>query len=225
MKTDITMLLDRTGSMAAVREDTVGGFNTFLAAQQQEPGECLFSLVQFDDIDPQEVIRVAKPIREVPPLTDFQPRGATPLLDALGRAIVRTGERLKALPERARPEKVIFVILTDGQENASREYSRAKVFEMITHQREVYKWEFVFLGSNQDAIQEALTIGIPRTTSLSYAADSHGTAAAYQVAGGVVSAMRAGLTATITEEERANAMSSSTSSVTVPEPQKSERTA
>lgn len=208
MKTDITLLLDRTGSMAAVRNDTVGGFNTFLAEQQRQDGECTFSLVQFDDINPQEVVHEARPIREVPPLTEetFMPRGSTPLLDALGRLMTRTGERLKGLPAHQRPEKVIFVILTDGQENASREYTRTRVFEMIRHQRDVYKWEFVFLGSNQDAILEAGAIGIPQTTTLSYSHDSVGTQAAYNIGGQVVSAMRAGLTKTITEEEREEAV-------------------
>lgn len=133
--TDITILLDRTGSMASAVTDTIGGFNTFLQGQKAEPGRCLLSLVQFDDIDPQEIIHDAKAIAEVPELTGetFVPRGRTPLLDALGKAIVRTGQRLAALPETDRPNKVIFVILTDGQENASREYTRPQVFDMIDH--------------------------------------------------------------------------------------------
>ncbi len=193
--------------MRSVMADTIGGFNTFLEQQQKATtpdNPATWTLVQFDDVDPQEVVHDALAIGQVPPLTDatFQPRGNTPLLDALGKCIVRTGERLKALPEPMRPEKVIFVLITDGQENASHEYTRRQVFDMIEHQRAVYKWEFVYLGANQDAIQEAQQIGIPVAAAATYTASSRGTRAAYGIVGQTVNRMRQGGMNAFTPAER-----------------------
>lgn len=170
-KTDITILLDRTGSMMVIKEDTIGGFNAFIHGQQKVDGECVVSLVQFDGQDPQEVVYEAKNIHEVPDLDDstFMPRADTPLLDAIGTLIVNTGARLSAIEEGKRPDKILFVIITDGEENASREYTRDKILEMITHQTDVYKWEFVYLGANQDAIKEGAKLGIDLGHSMSYA--------------------------------------------------------
>ena len=205
MNTDITMLLDRTGSMGVVAADTIKGFNTFLAIQQRShQGECVFTLVQFDDVDPQEVVHDARPIATVPPLTaeTFVPRGNTPLLDALGKAVVRTGERLKAMAPDRRPGKVIFVIVTDGQENASHEYTRTRILDMITHQRDTYRWEFVYLGANQDAIKEAATYGIPAAGTATYAHTTSGTRAAFAAMSSNVMRQRSGATNTLTKEER-----------------------
>lgn len=178
----IVFLLDRTGSMEVIRDDTIGGFNAFLAEQKKQPGRCTFTLVQFDTQDPQEVVydRVAMP--SVAPLTaeTFVPRGGTPLLDSLAQLIVSTGQRLAEMPEPDRPGKVIFVVLTDGQENSSIQYTRAKVFDMITHQREVYQWQFVFLGANQDAIAEAVALGMDGGKAMRFAVTRRGSAAAFK---------------------------------------------
>jgi hypothetical protein len=160
--TDITVVMDRSGSMEACRTDAEGGLNQFVEDQKRQGGEALFTLVQFDH--EYEFVHKGVPVRDVPRLT-LVPRGSTALLDALGRAIVETGERLTAMPEADRPGLVVFVILTDGGENASREYTRAKVKEMVEHQQNAYKWKFTYLGANQDAFAEAGSIGIPMARS------------------------------------------------------------
>ena len=179
--TDITLLLDRTGSMQVVRDETIYAVNLFLSDQKKVPGEATFTLVQFDSQDPFEVIQRAVPIKEARPLTPetYVPRAWTPLLDAIGRTINDAGARLGALPETDRPGKVVLAIITDGLENASKEFSRAKILEMIKHQREAYRWEIVFLGANQDAIQEGMQMGVPHTAAMTYAATPDGVKAAY----------------------------------------------
>ena len=139
--TDITFLLDRTGSMASIASDVVGGYNAFLEEQKSAPGQALFTLVQFDSQNPQDVVHDAKPIADVPAMKpkNFRPRSMTPLFDALGMAIARTGERLSAMDEPQRPGKVVFVVFTDGEENASREYSGQRVKEMVKLQGETYR--------------------------------------------------------------------------------------
>jgi hypothetical protein len=155
--TDLTVVLDRSGSMSQIQSDAEGGLNAFVAEQKKVPGECRFTLVQFDH--EYEFVHKAVPIASVPHL-ELKPRGNTALLDAVGRAITETGERLAATPEADRPGLVVFVILTDGIENASCEFSRAKVKEMIEHQQTAYKWQFTYLGANQDAFGEAAGLGV-----------------------------------------------------------------
>lgn len=167
--THITMILDRSGSMQSVRSDIVGGFNQFLSEQKAVPGECTVTLVQFDDQEPYDILRDCKPIQSVDPLGDeYQPRGSTPLYDAVGRGIVNTGERLSNMPEHDRPGKVVFVIITDGLENASKEYDAAKVAAMTKDQQEKYGWQFVYLGANQDALAEGAKMGTRRGSSANY---------------------------------------------------------
>lgn len=177
---DITMVLDRSGSMESVRTDTIGGFNSFLSEQQALPGECAVSLVQFGD--KYEPVYTGKPVKDAPLLTveTFVPRGYTALLDAIGRTIVATGARLEAMPDTARPSKVLFIILTDGGENASKEFAREKIFEMIGHQKAAYGWQFVFLGANQDAIETGAQLNISRGSTMSYASNAVGTASAFR---------------------------------------------
>jgi len=176
--TDITIVLDRSGSMASVAADTIGGFNQFLADQRKIEGSAAITLHQFDNEF--ETVIKAQDIQTAPNLTTttFVPRGNTALFDAIGRAIIDTGTRIESTPENGRPEKVVFVIVTDGHENASKEYDRPKVFEMLTHQREKYAWEFVFLGANQDAIKTAAGLGVSGSNSMTYAGNRVGTAAA-----------------------------------------------
>jgi hypothetical protein len=189
---DITVVLDRSGSMASVADDTIGGLNRFVDDQKNHPGQAILSLYQFDDI--YEAVHRAVPLPSVPPLTreTFVPRGSTALLDAIGRAIVETGDRLSAMPEYERPSTVVFVVTTDGRENASKEYTRDKVNEMIAHQRDVYGWHFVFLGANQDAISTAAALSIPAANAMTYAANRVGVAAAFGATSRGVANLRAG---------------------------------
>ncbi|MCF2527749.1 vWA domain-containing protein [Yinghuangia soli] len=161
----IAIVLDRSGSMQSVKEDTEGGLRAFLAEQQEVEARTLVSLYQFDDH--YEAVYENKPLADVP---DFRlkPRGMTALLDAVGRTIARLGEDLAALPDARRPGEVVVVILTDGLENASSDYSRERVREMITHQQDKYGWVFLFLGADQDAFAAAGGIGIAAGQALSY---------------------------------------------------------
>ena len=189
-KTDITIILDRSGSMESVKQDTIGGFNNFLSEQQKVEGEASLSLVQFDD--QYEVVYVDKDILAADRLTEntFQPRGSTALLDAIGRTTIAVGQRLAALAEAERPDKVLLVIMTDGFENASHEFTAAQISEMINHQRNVYSWEFMFIGANQDAVLSAQEIGIPAYSALTYAANAEGTQVAYSMIAGKVANYR-----------------------------------
>lgn len=175
--TDITIILDRSGSMQAIRGDTVGGFNAFLEEQKKLPDPASLSLIQFDH--EYEPVYRGIDIREAAQLTleTFVPRGNTALYDAVGRTIVKTGERLAKLPEAERPKRVLHLIITDGAENASREYTAAMLHSMITEQREKYSWEFVFLGANQDAVLNAQQIGVALASN--FVADREGTHSLY----------------------------------------------
>lgn len=178
-KTDITIILDRSGSMQSVKTDTIGGFNSFLDAQQKVSGEAALSLVQFDD--QYETVYLDRDINSADQLTEatFQPRGMTALYDAIGRTVNAVGQRLANLPESERPNKVLLVIMTDGFENSSQEFNAARISEMINHQRNAYKWEFMFIGANQDAVLSAREIGIPTQAALTYTANAAGTVAAF----------------------------------------------
>ena len=176
---DITVVLDRSGSMACLVDEVIGAFNTFVDEQQQGAGQASFSLVQFDDryevyLDAVDLAKVGRLDR-----TTYVPRGMTALYDAVGRAIVATGTRLAALDEAERPDKVVFLIQTDGEENASHEYDAATLQAMIRHQQDKYAWEFVFLGANIDAGSVAEEIGIARDKALQYANNADGTRAAF----------------------------------------------
>lgn len=184
--TDITVVLDRSGSMQSCKADAEGGLNHFIEEQKSQPDEAVFTLVQFDT--EYEFVHRAIPIKNVPSFK-LEPRGSTALLDAVGRAINETGRRLAAMPEEQRPGLVVFVILTDGEENSSREFTKAQILEMITHQTNVYSWQFVFLASNQDAFAEAGAIGIARGTTAGHA--PHMVGAALRMTAGKVARARA----------------------------------
>ncbi|QQG64643.1 vWA domain-containing protein [Desulfobulbus oligotrophicus] len=171
---DITVVLDRSGSMGVLTSEVIGAFNTFVDEQKQVEEEATFTLVQFDDR--YEVDCEAINIQEVSHLdeTTYVPRGMTALFDAVGKAILSTGKRLSAMAESDRPEKVIFLIQTDGEENASKEFSLSTIKSMIRDQQEVYSWEFVFLGANIDAVSVAADIGIRRDRAMKYANNAAG---------------------------------------------------
>ncbi|MFN5915853.1 MAG: VWA domain-containing protein, partial [Planctomycetota bacterium] len=155
--TDVTLVVDRSGSMEQIRSDAQGGINAFVADQAKLPGECRITLVQFDD--KYEVVHSGILASQWPEY-HLSPRGSTALLDAVGRAIIETGNRISAMPESQRPGLVICVISTDGMENASQEFTREKVREMISHQQTVYNWHFTFLAANQDAFTQAGYLGL-----------------------------------------------------------------
>jgi hypothetical protein len=161
--TDITMVVDRSGSMATCQSDAEGGLNAFISDQAKQPGDALLTLVQFDST--YEFVHRACKIGDVPHY-HLVPRGMTALHDAVGRAIVETGERLAAMPEEGRPGLVIFTIVTDGEENSSREFTGAQVKEMIERQTNEWNWHFEFLGANQDAFKSAASIGIAANNAL-----------------------------------------------------------
>lgn len=159
--THIAVLLDRSGSMESIKAETISGFNFFLNEQKKSGANATLTLVQFDT-QATEIIHEAGPIQSLPALNDetYQPRGGTPLLDAIGETMISTGRTLAAIPETNRPDKVVFVIITDGQENSSHKFSKAQIKEMLEHQTNVYKWQFIYLGANQDAFAEAGNVGI-----------------------------------------------------------------
>ena len=179
--THITVILDRTGSMESIRDDTIGGFNTFLEQQKAEPGMATLTLVQFDTQDPYEVIHRFKRIQEVPALTreTFVPRASTPLLDALGRGINDLEAGIGQLKEEERPARVVVVIVTDGQENSSKEYRRDQIEKMVKEKREKHAWQFVFLSADLAAIEDAKAVGMDADAMLAYQKNPKGTVGAW----------------------------------------------
>ena len=160
-RTHICMILDRTGSMESIKQDTIGGFNSYVAAQKSLPTPATFTLVQFDSQDPFEVIHKFTDIQMVPDLTGqtYMPRASTPLYDAVGRGINDLKASLGTLPEALRPKKIVMVIVTDGQENASREFTGAQVRKMIAEAKEA-GWQFVFLSADESAISDSSSLNI-----------------------------------------------------------------
>ncbi len=189
--TELVFILDRSGSMAGLESDTIGGFNGMLEKQRREPGAALVSTVLFDNVS--QVLHDRVPLSKVAPLTDrdYTVRGCTALLDAIGGAIHHIGNIHKyARPEDV-PEHTLFIITTDGMENASRQYTGDRVRAMIQRQKEKYGWEFLFLGANIDAVQTAGRFGIGADRAVNYHADSRGTRLNYQVLSDAIGAVRA----------------------------------
>lgn len=177
---DITVVLDRSGSMESLCVEVIGSFNTFVDDQKSVKNPATFTLIQFDD--KYEVNYEGVDIKDVTHLNNdtYIPRGMTALLDAVGTAIISTGKRLSGMDEPDRPEKVIFIIQTDGMENASQEYTVEVVKKMIQEQQDKYSWEFVFLGSNIDAIATASDMGIRYSNAMTYANTPDGTREAFK---------------------------------------------
>lgn len=172
--TEIVFILDRSGSMSNLTDDTIGGYNSFIQKQKETDGEAVLTTVLFDD--KYEVLHDRIDIRDVQPMTrdEYFARGMTAMLDAIGKTINDIGDKLRNTEDSDRPSKVIFVITTDGMENASKEFNRQQVKDMITHQSDKYSWEFIFLGANIDSVAEAENIGIQGTSSCNYVASSDG---------------------------------------------------
>jgi uncharacterized protein YegL len=186
-KTLIAVLLDRSGSMAAAKADTEGGFDQFIAKQREQPGAATVTLAQFDH--KYELVYSDTPIADVPPL-DLEPRGRTALYDGIGKLTTDIGEALKATPEDQRPGTVIVVILTDGHENASREWDRYAIKDLIQQQQDRWQWTYIFLGATLDAVDTGDAMGIPRGHSMSYTQNN--TAETFSVMDSAATATRAG---------------------------------
>ena len=178
--TEIVYILDRSGSMSGLEADTIGGFNSMIKKQKEAGEKAYVSTVLFDDTC--EVLHDRIPINRIKPMTDaeYYVRGCTALLDAVGRAIHHIGNVHKYARKEDRPEKTIFVITTDGLENSSCEYSYDRVKKMIKRQQKKYGWEFIFIGANIDAYEEADRFGIRRDRTVNYVCDDIGTARVYQ---------------------------------------------
>ena len=190
MLTELVFILDRSGSMGGLEADTIGGFNAMIEKQKKESGEAYVSTVLFDNTS--EVIHDRLCLSAVPELTEEQyfVRGYTALLDAVGGAIHHIGNIHKYIRKEDVPDKTLFVITTDGMENASRKYTYEKVRKMIERQKEQYGWEFLFLGANIDAAREAKRFGISADRAANYHCDEEGTALNYEVISEAVSRVR-----------------------------------
>lgn len=191
--TELVFILDRSGSMAGLEKDTIGGFNSLIEKQRKEPGTAVVSTVLFDNES--EVIHDRLPLESIPPMTDkeYYVRGCTALLDAVGGAIHHIGNVHKYARREDVPDKTLFVITTDGMENASRRYDYERVRKMIQRQKERYGWEFIFLGANIDAAAEAKRFGIAPERAANYHCDEAGTALNYEVISDVVCSVRMGV--------------------------------
>lgn len=189
--TELVFILDRSGSMSGLESDTIGGFNAMLEKQRKEAGECNITTVLFDDN--YELLHDRIDIRAVSPMTDkeYYVRGTTALLDAIGRTIHKLVAVQRSSSEDYRAEKVMFVIITDGYENASREFSSDKVKAMIEHEKEKYGWEFIFLGANIDAVETASHFGISADRAVDYVPDGAGTALNFDAMSETVACFRA----------------------------------
>lgn len=188
--TEIVFILDRSGSMSGLEADTIGGFNSLIMKQRKEEGEAYISTILFDDVS--EVLHDRRYLNQVNPLTeeDYYVRGCTALLDAVGGAIHHIGNVHKYAREEDRPEKTLFIITTDGQENSSKRYNYKQVKHMVERQKERYGWEFLFLGANIDAAAEAERFGICKERAVNYHADRKGTAVNYKALSKAVSKVR-----------------------------------
>ena len=190
MKTELVFILDKSGSMHGLEQDTIGGFNSMLQKQKELDGECRITTVLFDNR--YELLHDRIDIRAVSPMTEkeYQVGGTTALLDAIGRTVQKLVSVQKNTTKEYRADRVLFVIITDGQENASQEYSSDKVKGLLQLEKETYGWEFVFLGANIDAVETAGRFGISRDRAVDYVPDGAGTALNFQMMSETVAAFR-----------------------------------
>lgn len=189
--TELVFILDRSGSMAGLEGDTIGGFNAMIEKQRKQEGECFVSTVLFDNVS--EVLHDRVKLKKIKPMTDsdYTVRGCTALIDAIGGAIHHISNIHKYARPKDVPEHTVFVITTDGMENASHIYSRDQVKAMIEKQKEKYGWEFLFIGANIDAVETAARYGIREDRAVNYHADSKGTRVLYESVSNVVDCVRA----------------------------------
>ena len=189
-KTELVFILDKSGSMAGLESDTIGGFNAMIEKQKKQDGECLVSTVLFNNYS--EILHDRKNLSDISPLTakDYHVSGGTALIDAIGGAIHHIGNIHKYARSEDIPEHTMFIITTDGMENASHKYSSDKVKAMIERQKEKYGWEFLFIGANIDAVETARQYGINEDRAVNYNADSKGTGILYNAVAQAVCCMR-----------------------------------
>lgn len=201
--THLELIVDRSGSMRSIMSDMNGAINQLLDEQAKLPGKLTVTVTLFDHTveQPHVMVPVSEVGRDL-----IVPRGTTSLLDAVGTSIVHLGKRLVDLPEASRPGKVLVGIVTDGQENSSKEYTLAHVRELITQQREQYKWEFTYLGANVNAFAEAGAMGIPMGSAMNFAPSAKGTRAAMSAQSAYLTDYRTSGTATFTDADRDDAM-------------------
>ena len=190
--TELVFILDRSGSMSGLESDTIGGFNAMIEKQKKQDGECYVSTVLFDNVS--EVLHDRVSLTDIKPMTDreYTVHGCTALIDAIGGAIHHIGNVHRYARNEDVPEHTVFVITTDGMENASHKYSSDKVKKMIERQKEQYGWEFLFIGANIDAVETAAQYGISEDRAVNYHADSKGTACLYDNVSDVVFSVRMG---------------------------------
>ena len=188
--TELVFIIDRSGSMSGLESDTIGGFNSMIRKQKQAEGEALISTVLFDNVS--EVLHDRVNVKDIQSMTehDYTVRGTTALIDAIGKAIHHIGNVHKYARQEDVPEHTMFVITTDGMENASRYYSSDKVKKMIERQKVKYGWEFLFLGANIDAVETASHFGIGADRAVNYNCDSEGTALNYEVVSDAICSVR-----------------------------------
>ena len=189
--TELVFILDRSGSMSGLERDTIGGFNSMIEKQKKQDGECIVSTILFDDES--RVIHDRVSLDEIRPMTedDYFVGGCTALIDAIGGAIHHIGNVHKYAREEDVPENTIFIITTDGQENASHKYTSEQVKKMIERQKEKYGWEFLFIGANIDAVETAARYGIDKDRAVNYNADGEGTHILYESVAKAVCNVRA----------------------------------
>lgn len=188
--TEIVCILDMSGSMESLTTDTIGGYNSFIEQQKELPGEAFVTTVLFNDN--YYLLKNHEDVRKASPLSAYQyrPIGCTALMDAIGKTINDVGARLNDTPEEERPSHVVFMITTDGMENASREFTKESVKKMVEHQQQKYSWEFLFIGAGIDAYDEAESIGINNLHTMYVAADSVGTQTLYNSVSFATSSIR-----------------------------------
>ncbi len=188
--TELVFILDRSGSMAGLESDTVGGFNTMIEKQKKEDGACFVSTVLFDSVS--HVLHDRLPLARIPKMTekDYIPQGCTALLDAIGDAIRHIGNIHKYARKEDVPAHTMFVMTTDGMENASHGYDSDTIKSMISRQKEKYGWEFLFIGANIDAVETAARYGIGADRAVNYHADQKGTEVVYDTVAKTVASFR-----------------------------------
>lgn len=197
--TALALLLDRSGSMITIQADAEGGIRSLIDEQRKLPGRCTLRVSSFDTS--YELVYPSTPIAHAP-YPELLPRGGTALLDAWGQLITEFGEELAALPEEERPANVVFVVVTDGEENSSKEWTRDKLFEAVKRQTEEYGWQFLFLAANQDAVAEGHKYGVSASHSMSYGATGQGVANSYTASSASITRTRKGGSGGFTEAEK-----------------------
>ena len=189
---DFTLIIDKSGSMGPLQMDTIGGINQFLNEQKLVPGECKASIILFDTTV--QSLCLGRDIKEVSDLNTqtYSPGGATALLDAVGTGIRELGGRLSKMPEDQRPSKVVLVIATDGEENSSVKFTKQQIADMVKHQKEAYKWEFVFLGADINAFAEAQGLNVAHSHTIQTRSTPESTAHVYAAACSNLTSYRTG---------------------------------